>query len=251
MTIDVILILITLVVAVIGTTLDKPSNRVKGFLIFLALGASAGSIAKAYEDSKEKDFLKTAITSNLVPSGKVYGILAGQVADEVRERLKLTVANCYHGTDDGITCFFTSKTTPPTRATVVLSRPDVSDLYANYIQHRSNKKTVDKILNQEYKPSELEEDFEEKAAILGSTVLYRHLHVWPNSSYDDNGGQYLKKIYTGAGVSVVIQLSPVELAGINQNAEPKLFYEVEQDIRRKLSDQGIQTASDESAELQH
>lgn len=247
MTIDVILILITLVVAVIGTTLNKPSNRVKGFLIFLALGASAGSIAKAHDDSKEKDFLKTAIISNLVPGGKVYGILAGQVADEARERLKLAVPNCYH-TDDGMTCFLTSNTTPPTRATVVLSRPDVSDLYANYIQHRSNKKTVDKILNQEYKPSDLQEDFEEKAAILGSAVLYRHLHVWPASSYDDHGGRDLDLIYTGEGGSVVIHFSPAELAGINQNAEPKVFYEVEQSIRRKLLDRGIQTASDESAE---
>jgi hypothetical protein len=63
-------------------------------LILLAVGASAGSIAKAHEDSKEKDFLKTAVISNLAPNGKVYGILAGQVSNEADEQFKLTKAKC-------------------------------------------------------------------------------------------------------------------------------------------------------------
>lgn len=204
-------------------------------------------IAKAYEDSKEKDFLNTAVISNLVPNGKAYGILAGQVSNEADEQFKLTKAKCYHP-DDGLTCFLVSKTIPSLRATAVFSRLDVSDLYANYIEHRSNKRTIDKIFDQQYKPADLDEDFEEKVGILGSAILY-HFHIWPNYSYDDHGGQDLELIYSGGDVSTVIQFSPAELAPMNKNSEPELFYEVEQQIRKKLVDRDIQTSSDEAGDL--
>jgi hypothetical protein len=36
---------------------------------------------------------------------------------------------------------------------------------------------------------------------------------------------------------------------MNKNSEPELFYEVEQQIRKKLVDRDIQTSSDEAGDL--
>jgi hypothetical protein len=62
---DILLIAITLAVAVIGTLLKDPSLRVKSFLIGLAIVASLSSIIKAFNDASDKKFMKMALISTL------------------------------------------------------------------------------------------------------------------------------------------------------------------------------------------
>ena len=88
MALDVILIATTLIVAVIGTLLKDPPKRVKTFLITLAALASIASIIKAHDDSDEKKFLRTAVTSNLTPDTSAYGRF-----NRVTVALKLAASN--------------------------------------------------------------------------------------------------------------------------------------------------------------
>jgi hypothetical protein len=68
MTIDIILTLITLTVAVIGTIKENLTKHVKQFLVGLAVIASLASIIKAVGDASDKEFMKKALTSILTPS---------------------------------------------------------------------------------------------------------------------------------------------------------------------------------------
>jgi hypothetical protein len=84
MAVDVILVLITLVTAVIGT-LSNPPRWVKVAIITLAASASCASIIKSYLDERDKDFVKTALINSLNPSSTKSAIFGDQAADALRD----------------------------------------------------------------------------------------------------------------------------------------------------------------------
>jgi hypothetical protein len=231
MALDVILTLITLVVAVIGTLLKAPSMPVKVFLIALAVCTSVGSVVKAHEDTTEKAFLKSAITSNLVPNGKVYRILTAEISSQPRT-FGFDSASCYH--DEGMTCFLASNQS--SRGTVVFSRSEIAQLYANHLQHGNNSATVAQVFRQKYSPQDLDEDFEEKAAILGAAMLYRQFQAWPNASYDDHAGQDLELESLENGKQIIARFTSDELRSFHSGTASSVFYAVEQALHQKLSE---------------
>jgi hypothetical protein len=245
MKVDLILTLVTLAAAVIGTILDKPSTKTKALLIACAVAASFGSIVKAYGDYQEKDFLRKAATSSLVPNGAVYGYMADAITSEARKKFRLGAPLCYHDAD-GMTCFFRSRTNPAKRATVVFDRADVSDLYADYIQDHAYGNDIDRIFTRSYNPAALTEAFEEDAAILGAAILYRGLHLWPSYSYDDEGGSGLRLFYSAPHTEAAVAFTRGELAQIKEGPAAEVFFEVDEKIRQKLVEQKVLPASENS-----
>jgi hypothetical protein len=82
MPVDVILILITLATAVIGT-LSTPPRWVKGVIVSLAILTSGATIIKSYIDDEDKDFVKTALVNSLSLSDTQAFSLLSRIADNI------------------------------------------------------------------------------------------------------------------------------------------------------------------------
>jgi hypothetical protein len=230
---DVILTLITLVVAVIGTLLKDPPRAIKIFLIALAIATSVASIFKAHEDSAEKDFLKSAITATLTPSNSAYDRFYKEIDSEA-ETIGLNQVSCYHDDPDGMVCFISSDSDPHKHGTLVIDRSEVAQMYAHDLQKTSNKKFIAGMLSQPYDPSSLEDAFENKVGLLGAAVIYTQANHWPNYSYDDNGKD-LKLTFDQNGSSTVVNFSSEELRAIKERKAVDVFYDFEQRLQGRFS----------------
>jgi hypothetical protein len=233
MTLDFILVVITLIVAVIGTLLKDPAKHVKVFLISLAALSSIASIIKAHGDSNEKEFLRKAITSNLAPDAGTFGRFGEQVSAEAKSR-GFDRFPCYHD-QNTLTCFLSSTTDPAKRGTLVLSRSEVAQMYANEIQRASNKVVISTALSHEYDPSAFDEEFEDKVGLLGAAVFFTTFGHWPSYSYDDHGVTDLTLVYEANGRAVVIRFDSTELNAVPKGNAMNLFYAFEQRFRQEYA----------------
>lgn len=233
MAVDVVLILITLAVAVVGTLLKDPPTYVKTALIFLAVLASVASVIKAREDSNDKNFLKTAIMSNLTPSSAVYGRLVDAVST-VGKRLGYADGSCFHN-EAGLACFLSSKGQNSKHGTLVLNRLEIAQLYANDIQRTSNDSVINTFYSRVYEPSRLEEEFEDKVAVLGAAVFFNVYGRWPQYSYDDHNGRDLTLGYEQNGKAWQVQFSGEEIKAMAAAKTPDVFYSFEQRFRQEYA----------------
>jgi hypothetical protein len=230
MTIDIILTLITLTVAVIGTIKENLTKHVKQFLVGLAVIASLASIIKAVGDASDKEFMKKALTSILTPSNASYQRLVADIHDN-DNKAGFDTELCHHS-QDGMTCFLSSSTDMNKHATLVFNRFDISQLYANNIQRTSNKKLIDAAFAQTFDPKDSEEEFSDKVGLLGAGVFFNVFGRWPDYAYDDKFG--VKIMFEKDGAMKEVLLSPDELASVQQHKAPDLFYALEQKFREKL-----------------
>jgi hypothetical protein len=233
MSLDIILTIITLIVAVIGTLLKDPSRRVKVFLISLAALASLASVIKAVADASDKEFMKTAIISTLTPSNFAFQKLVNDIHDEDNQA-GFDTEICHHDAD-GMTCFLSSSTDKNKHGTLVFNRMDIAEMYANDIQRTSNKKLIDAAFAQSYDPKELKEEFSDKVGLLGTAVFFNMYGRWPDYTYDDSFG--VKIIFEKDGVTKEVLISPVELASFQKQRAPDLFYALEKEFRDKYKQQ--------------
>jgi hypothetical protein len=228
MAIDVILTGITLIVAVIGTVLEKPPLKVKIFLIALAVAASLGSIIKAFNDESDKRFLKTALTSTLVPPSSYYPKLARDVVVVARTR-GFGQYQYYH-TADG-TSFFLSSTDQSKHATLVFNKDEVAKMYANQIAREDNGRSVNEAFEQASAPAEMGDEFLDKVCVLGFEVFFDMFRHYPvDYTYDDSG---IRIFFVDGGNAKILEFSKDELSKIEAAKAASVFYNLEQAFREK------------------
>jgi hypothetical protein len=232
MAIDIVLTTITLIVAIVGTLIKDPKPRVQVALIGCAVLASTGSIIKSGNDESDKEFMKTALTSTLVPSTSSYEILSEDVHVVVQNRGFRGDWNYNHTPDgDGMTCFF-SNTDGTKHGTLVLNRSEIAEMYANQIAHRKNDKSVEAALEESYVPKDLQEEFLDKAGVLGFVVFFDMFGRYPTDyNYDGFG---IRIAFEDDGKRMTAGFSRDELTQIEAAKAPDLFYVLEKGFRQKF-----------------
>ena len=228
MFIDVVLTLITLAVAVIGTLLKEPPRWAKAALIGMAVVASGLSILKAAEEDSAQRFMRMALTSTLTPSNASYLKLGQEVFDDAG----YDDVSCYHDAD-GMTCFLGSAKDKNKHATLVLNKLEVAEMYANEIERSSNRKFLSGTMSIVYDPSYLDDELCDKIGVLGSGIFFSLYHRWPDYNYDGNMGVAIRYDLNGATKEVV--LNPDELKTLQKGPSADLFYAIEQKFREKFA----------------
>src|ERR1700722_174328 len=107
MTLDIVLALAALVVAVVGTLKDDFSTRTKRILVGVAAATCLFPVVKAVGDDHDKEFMKTALTSTLVPTNSSFVKLIPEI-EAAGEKRHFDDSPCHHS-GDGMACFFSSK----------------------------------------------------------------------------------------------------------------------------------------------
>jgi hypothetical protein len=230
--VDVLLSVITLVVAIVGTVLKDPSRNIKIFLIALAVTTTVGTVIKAFGDESDKNFFKRALISTLSPSSGQYKNLEGDVAKHFAK--EYDDWGCYH-TDGGMGCFLSSSADKDKHLTLVLNPEEIGEMYAKEIAKEKDDDIIQRVCFNTIKPSEFDEDFKDRAAILGSVIFWTTFSQWPRSNYDDTVG--VKEEYRQDGQDKEISFAPAELKSIPEGDSCKVFYDVEQHIRQKYKSQ--------------
>jgi len=235
MTLEIMLAAITLIVAVIGTLLKDPPRRVKAFLIVLAALASIGSVVKAIADESDKEFMKTALISTLVPSNSSYERLWADVDESAKARGFDQDARCIHSIE-GMTCFLRSANDAK-HGTLVFNKAEIAQMYANEISRKSNGRLIGDLFQQSYVPADIHEEFLEKIGVLEFAVFFDLFGRFPSDyEYDDPIGVRID--FERDGKKQSVGFSPNELSGFQQSQGPNVFYAFEQAFRKKFEDSG-------------
>lgn len=231
MIIDVILILITLAVAVIGTLTDLKSNG-RAILILLAVGASVFSIYKSYKKNKENNFLQWALTVSLAPSPKEYDHLK----DDVLKAAPGYTIDDYHHFNAGVV-FFLDKTADHSKSILIFDREEIAQIYANLANREDNKSLIQSRLNYVYKSDDKErEDILNRICILGSVMFRKVVDRFPNDcTYGNEGVNYF---IAAEGRELKLNLAPNEIGSFTGAPAAQLFSAVADhlhgDIRKLL-----------------
>lgn len=239
MSLDNILTLITLTVAVIGTLLKDPSRRVKVFLIGLAVAASLASIVKAFGDASDKEFMKRAVISGLTPANSAYQNFTDEIEKEAAKR-NFAVDTCHHSSD-GMTCFMTSTADKTKHADLVFNRAEIAEMYANDIGHASNDNPIITAFIQQYDTKNYREDFTDKMGLVGTGVIFTVYGTQADYNYGDDFG--VRIIYAQKGEQRELTITPGEIQSISERNAADLFYAVEQKFREKVDAQPPQTGN--------
>jgi len=96
MTLDIVLALAALVVAVVGTLKDDFSTRTKRILVGAAAATCLFAIVKAVGDDHDKEFMKTALISTLSPANSSYVKLVPAIEAAGKKR-HFDDSPCHHG----------------------------------------------------------------------------------------------------------------------------------------------------------
>jgi hypothetical protein len=231
---DFILILLALMIGLTPTFWKDPGKPViyatRAALILIAIF----SIGKSINDNNDKKVLeKLAITGLILPTS-AYDFLY----DEVNDRLANAgygAAICDHS-DMGAVCdVAASGKNPP--ATIVLSRDEVSKLYADHERGWSGRSVIDHAIQKNYTPSKLEDDFLDRVSIVGYHEFFRLCGEYPaDYAYQDERGITL--IYDDHdGKRKRIQISPDEIRAEQTKAGPAQFHDFEQIYRQRILEQ--------------
>jgi hypothetical protein len=185
---DIGLALAALIVAVIGTLKDDFSLRTKRILVGAAAVTCLFAIIRAVIDDHDKTFMKTALISTLVPANSSYTTLVPEIEAAGEKRL-FDDSPCHHN-QDGMACFFASKSDTTKHATVVLNRSEIAQMYANEIDKTSNDKLIKAAFDQSYEATTgWDEEFVDKAGLLGMAVCYNMFDHWGSDyNYDPKFG---------------------------------------------------------------
>lgn len=200
---DYLLIVLTLAVSVVGIYWEEPFRGAPGgsgspksyqwvrpALLALAIISSAAAAYKAHDDNDDKAFLKSALKSGLVPPHAVfdgfYEDIKGPAAARGFNVESLDGFNCIHF-DEGVTCFLANPDGTK-RGTLVLNRIEVADMYANYLDRKSNRTFCENLFTKQAKPSTDSEEFKDKAGIVGFLTFYTIHNRYPENYFYDGTG---------------------------------------------------------------
>ena len=96
---------------------------------------------------------------------------------------------------------------------MVLNKDDVATLYANQIRGMSNGQTAETFFKKQYTPSINDEEFLDKAGIVGVMTFYDTYHTFPgNYDYDPSFGAHV--MWNIDGKQRVAQISPDDISRI-------------------------------------
>jgi hypothetical protein len=185
---DIILALAALIVAVVGTLKDDFSVRTKRILVGVAVVTCLLAIMKAVGDEHDKKFMKIALISTLVPANSSYTKIVPEIEDAGKTR-HFDDSPCHHS-PDGMACFFSSQNDAGRHATVVLNRSEIAQMYANEIDKTPNDKLIKAAFDGLYTPpKDWDEEFADKAGLLGMAVCYNMFDHWGSDyNYDPSFG---------------------------------------------------------------
>jgi hypothetical protein len=229
MALDIVLTVITLVVAVIGTLLRDPPRKAQAFLIALAVLASLASVVKAINDESDKEFMKAALTSTLVPSSTCYAQFSKDLS-KIGKRFGFNADPRFYHNPEGATCFFSS-TDGSKRGTLVFDRSDIAKIYANQIARRNNEKDIAEAFDQSYDPKDWEEELRNKVCVLGFGVFFDIYRRSPSEFFYDDDGVRIGFEYNGKRKTVEYDWE--ELVKLKKTKAVDLFYDLEQGLRKK------------------
>ena len=235
MILEIILMVITLSAAVVGTYKDDLSGLVKTFLIVLAIAAGIGTLIKSYKDESDKKFMQAALTSTLNPSNSSYEKICNEV-DKIGKAAGFDAdAECHHSSDGMIGLL--SEKAGKDYGIVVLNRQNVSDIYANHIKKSSNQNVINVIneaIHKLYDPKNLNnEEFLDKVGILGFNIYFNIFDEHPLSyNYDPKFG--VKIAFDKDGKKQIVQVSPAELKTFEHGKALNLFHLIGKNFREKF-----------------
>jgi hypothetical protein len=229
LTLDMVLALAALVVAVVGTLKDDFSTRAKRILVGVAAATCLIAVVKAVGDDHDKAFMKTALISTLVPSNSSYVKLVPEV-EAAGEKRHFGDSPCHHSSD-GMVCFFSSKSDQSIHATFVVNRSEVAQMYANDIDKTSNERLIDAAFDHPYTPTnDWDEDFANKAGMLGMAVCYNMFDHWGSDyNYDPSFG--LKVECETPKGNKEAHITTEELTKLRNGTPSEAFYNLEQIFR--------------------
>jgi hypothetical protein len=229
MTLDIGLALAALIVAVVGTLKDDLTLRTKRILVGAAAVTCLFAIIKAVSDDHDKTFMKIALISTLVPANSSYTKLVPEIEDAGEKRL-FDDSPCHHS-QDGMACFFLSKSDNSKHATLVLNRSEIAQMYANEIDKTSNDTLIGAAFDQPYEPNmDWDEEFVDKAGFLGMAVCYDMFDHWGSDyNYDPKFG--LKVECEARTENTEAHITTEELTRLHNGPAPEVFYKLEQMFR--------------------
>jgi hypothetical protein len=210
---EYILIGFTLIVAIIGIYWKEPDRKesdlkdsnqkspyrhVRTILVLLAIGSSAVSFYKSSEDSDDKKFLQLALTSTLVPTHSGYDHFYRDFdAPAAARGFDVKNYTCHHS-EDGLACFFASPDAS-VHGTLVLDKAEIAEMYANQLRRQGNRTISEALFKKQFTPSVSNEEFLDKAGIVGFLTFYNMYGRYPaNYYYDASFGA--KVIWDDGGV---------------------------------------------------
>jgi hypothetical protein len=234
---EYLLIGLTLAVAIIGILWDRPGRYAQIILIILVVAASAASIFKLREDNDDKKFLQLALTSTLVPTHSGYDHFYRDF-DTPAKAQGFDVKNftCHHS-EDGLMCFFASPDKSK-HGTLVLNKAEVAEMYANQIRGKSNSSFSEALFKKQFTPSVGNEEFLDKAGIVGFLTFYNVSGRFPaNYYYDDSFG--VKVIWDDAGSKKEVVISPADVSGMPAGSGLDVFRKIQELYRERFKAAGV------------
>jgi hypothetical protein len=230
---EYLLIGLTLAAGIVGTVGDHFSLRIKLALIAFVVVTSLASWWKLREDNVDKQFLKLALTSTLVPANSDYnGFYKDFDAAAAARGFEVREYPCHHNLD-GLTCFFASPDASK-HGTLVLNKAEVSSLYASQFRGESNRSKSEALFNKRFEPSISNEEFLDKAGIVGFHTFYNMYHSFPESyMYDDSIG--IKVSWESAEkTKQVVQITPGDISRIPSGSGLDVFRKIEELYRERF-----------------
>jgi hypothetical protein len=228
---DILLAIVALAVAVVGTLSDHLTDGEKGILIGLAVLTCIFASIKAIGDDHDKKFMKVALIANLVPDNSSYAKLTPEI-EAAGEKRHFDDSPCHHSSD-GMACFFSSKSDNSIHATVVLNRSEIAQMYANDLDKTSNDRLSKTVFDRIYKPikgNDWDEEFVDKAGILAMAVCYSMFDRWGSDyNYDPKFGLKAEcETHTGRKEA---HITTEELTTLHSGPSSAVFYKLEQMFR--------------------
>jgi hypothetical protein len=186
MTTDIILAVITLALAVVGT-LFNPRASVKIGIIFLAVAATVATIVKAHDDNLDKEFIKQALAAQLAtarPSPRFKSAL-----QQSRESVAKEHGWQESGSDEkesGVVYFFSKVPSDERAGALVFSPEDLGEAFVNFASNRSLDPIVESAMFKvpDMKNSEQVDRMITELALVANVAIDNGGFTWLTSNAD-------------------------------------------------------------------
>ena len=229
---DILLTVITLIIAIVGVVWDKPPLKVKITLIALAVLASGATVLKISKDESDKKFFEHALTSTLAPSNSEYQRMEDEIGAFASGR-HFDDGPCHHS-NDGLICLFFNTKNQSAHATLVFNHDEVGKMYANNLAGKPNVLIIKDAFDKTYPRFNWNEEFVDKVGALGLAVCFNMFEHWGDDyNYDPSFG--LKVQCDSATGSQSVQFTEDQLRAMPDAKAADLFYYFEQRFREQYA----------------
>lgn len=184
MEIELLLIMATMVIAMIGIFWKAPSEKMKIVLAVLTIASGGAAVVKGASDDKDKELLQDlAIGSTALPNAR-YDELIGVVKSNHGEQ---ATTNCLHWTI-GMVCSW-GPITDNTENALVLDRYEAAEIYSQlkrqgwltkllWFNFAADK--LEEIIGKKYPPNAFSEALWDKLAVLAFLTYYDRCRRMPD-----------------------------------------------------------------------